>query len=240
MKRFADILKDIFAFPSRFFEKLTDNKLTLIIGIVLVGANDLLLPEASKVFREIFHEKSSGDIIFNAVMTVIIILALGVIDVVFVGVPLFDIFKFLKKKESAMATRFSEHINLNRTSGEDENHPLSSEQLGSAEHSASAVKIMKVYIMHHFIIIPVSTLLYFALVRDITSESAMWLQNLSLVIFFVIFFWSVWIISRGVNTLFRFNMIFRKLSFIIIFTWYFIFSTVFSTKIMDWLLRLLR
>jgi len=239
MKKFVDTLADIFAFPSRFFEKLTDNKLTLIIGMVLVGANDFLLPEVSKVYKEIFTGKSTGDVIFNAVMAVIIIIASGVIDVVFVGYPLFDIFKFLKKKEAAMATGLNEQIFLNRAAG-DENQPRDSDHMNSAEHNASAIKVMKVYIMHHFIIIPFSNLFYFTLLRDITTESPLWMQNLSIAIFFGLLFWSVWIMSRGVNTLFRFNVVFRKLSFIIIFTWYYIFSTVFSAQIMNWLLLLLR
>lgn len=220
MKRFMDILIDIFAFPVRFFEKLTDNKITLALGIMLVGAIDLLLPDVANTFKVIFFDRSAGDVRFNAVMTVVVILALGIIDVVFVGVPLFDIFKYLKKKETAMAAELSDQINPG--------------------HTASSIKIMKVYIMSHFVIVPVSTLLYYVLTRDITADSAPWLINLYMVIFMGISLWSAGVISRGINVLFRFNLLFRRLTIIIVFIWNFIFSTVFSTQIMNWMLKLFR
>jgi len=240
MKRFLDLLIDVFAFPVRFFEKLTDNKITLAAGIILVGAIDLLLPDVPETFRAIFSERPAGDVKFNAVMTVVAILLLGVIDVVFVGVPLFDIFRYLKKKENSMALELSDHFSAGLNNEGEENPLLRLKRSGSTEHTASYIKVMKVYIMSHFVIVPVSTLIYYAVIRDITVDSAQWLINLYLAIVIGISLWSAGVISRGINALFRFNYLFRRLTYIIVFIWNFIFSQVFNTMIINWVLKLFR
>ena len=241
MKRFLDILANIFAYPVHLYDRLTDKKLSLVLGIVLVGAIDFLLPDVANVFKVIFTDRSTEDVGFNAVMAVVIILVLGIIDVVFIGVPLYDIFKYLKKKEAAMALELVGQLDLRKNDNEDDENPLLLlERTVVTEHNASAIKVMKVYIMSHFIIIPVTTLLYYTLTRGITTDSAPWMQNLSLIIFMAIFLWSAGVLSRGINVLFRFNALFRRLTFIIVFTWTFIFSMVFDMQIMNWLLKLFR
>lgn len=241
MKKFMDILADIFAYPVRLYEKLTDKKVTLVLGIVLVGAIDLLLPNAANVFKVIFGGRSAGDIGFNAVMTAVVILVLGLIDVVFIGVPLFDIFKYLKKKEATMAMQLVDQGDLRKSDDEEDENPLLRLKRSiTAEHNASAIKVMKVYIMSHFLIVPVHTLFYYTLTRGITTESAPWLQNLSLAIFMGILIWSAGIMSRGINVLFRFNPLYRRLTFIIVFTWNYIFMMVFNIQIVNWLLKLFR
>lgn len=240
MKRFMDIFIDTFAFPVRFFEKLTDNKITLALGIILVGAIDLLLPDVPETFKVIFSERSAGDIRFNAVMMVIVILALGIVDVVFVGVPLFDIFRYLKKKETAMAVELSNQINASGENEGEGNPLLRLKRSGSDKNTASYIKVMKVYIMSHFVIVPVSTLLYYVFTRDITVDSASWQINLYMIIFMGISLWSAGVISRGINALFRFNLLFMRLTFIIVFIWNFIFSSVFSAQIMKWVFMLFR
>ena len=240
MKRFLDIFIDIVAFPVRFFEKLTDKKITLVLGIILVGTIDLLLPDVTNTFKLIFSDRSAGDIRFNAVMTVVVILALGIIDVIFVGVPLFDIFKYLKKKETTMAVNLSDQINASGYNDGEENPLQRLKRTGNTEHTASYVKVMKVYIMSHFLIVPVSTILYYTLTRNITADSTPLLINIYMVISMGISLWSAGVISRGINVLFRFNILFRRLTFIIVFIWNFIFSSVLSLQIINWMLMLFR
>lgn len=241
MKRFMDILADIFLYPVHLYEKLTDKKVTLVLGIVLVGAIDLLLPDVANVFKVLFSGRSTGDVRFNAVMTVVVILVLGLVDVVFIGVPLFDIFKYLKIKEATMAVELVGQVEQRENDDdEDENPLLRLKNTVTMEHNASAIKVMKVYIMSHFIIIPVTTLLYYTLTRGITTDSAPWMQNLSLAIFMGVFLWSAGVLSRGVNVLFRFNALFKRLTIFIVFTWTFIFSMVFDMQILNWLLKLFK
>lgn len=105
-------------------------------------------------------------------------------------------------------------------------------------HIASLEKIMKVYIMSHFIIIPVSTALYYAFLRNIQIDSPAWMQYLSLIIFMSILIWAAAIMTRGINTLFSFGPIFARLTFFTVFIWNFLFGMVFDMQIMNWLLRL--
>lgn len=238
MKRFKERLVDILAFPTGFFEKLTDRKLTLILGILLIGAIDLMLPDVANAFKSIFAQRSAADVRYNAFMIAVVVVLLGVVDVVFVGVPLFDIFKLIKKREATLSAQYSEQLGA-----EDEQYNrqrLQLDRFESREHNASAIKVMKLYIMSHFLIIPVNTLLYFVLVRKITDSSPDWMLNLWLTIFMLIFVWAAAIVTRGINVLFRFNPVFRKMTFIIVFTWSFVFGTVFDMKIMNWVLQLLR
>lgn len=238
MRKLKERLVDILAFPASFFEKLTDRKLTLILGILLIGVINLMLPDVVSIFKTIFTQKPVSDVKYNAFMIIVVFAALGIIDVVFIGVPLYDIFKLLKKKEASVSAQYKEQI-------EDGNGEYNKEmamvgRFESQEHIASPIKVMKIYIMSHFLIIPINTLLYHVLVRRITDDSPEWMLNLWVTLFMLIFIWGQAILTRGINVLFRFNPVFRRMTFIIVFAWSFVFSTVFDMKIMGWILRLLR
>lgn len=216
-------LLDILLYPVRLFEKLTDNKATLYAGILMVGTIDLLLPDISYIMKYLFSGKPVNDVYINAVLAVIIIAVLGIVDVIFVSMPLFDFFKFIKKKEGSVS-------GLER---EQKNGQISS-------FAATPIKIMKVYIMSHFIIIPVSTIVHYIFLRNIAAESPAWMQYLALAFFMLIFIWSAAIMARGINTLFHFNPIFARLTFIVVFTWNYLFGMVFDMQIMNWLLKIFR
>ncbi len=216
-------LADILAFPVKSYERLTDRRASLIAGIILVGAVDFLLPDIMFVIKELFAGKSTADIAYNAGMSIVVLLLLGFIDVIFISVPLFDLFRYLKRKELLLAKQTG--------MGGEANAP---------DLKPSAIKVMKIYIMSHFIIIPVSTAFYYALSRNITENSSLLLQNVVMIFFMVIIVWAAVIVARGINTLFRFNPLFRRLTFIIVFTWNFLFGMVFDVMIMNWLMQLFR
>ncbi|HEX2946758.1 MAG TPA: hypothetical protein VHT96_12465 [Clostridia bacterium] len=232
MNRIMARLKDILLYPAKFFESLTDRKATLIAGAVMVGAIDFLLPDINNNLKLLFYGKPTDDIIFNAFMAVFAILLLGLVDVIFMGAPLYDIFAYLKKKEAIMS---EEDVGEDYTTFSP--HP---ESKAPIEHNASLTKVIKGYVISHFIIVPVETAIYYLLLRNITDNSPTWMQNLSLIFMMVIFVWSAAILTRGINVLFRFNPVFRRLTFIIVFTWNFILSMVFATQILNWVLKLFR
>ena len=99
---------------------------------------------------------------------------------------------------------------------------------------------MKIYIMSHFIIIPVSLAYNPCYTRLITEDSSALLVNLALIFFMIINIWAAAIMTRGLNAIFRFNMLFRRLTFIIVFTWNFLFGMVFDVMIKNWLMQLFR
>ena len=238
MNSFKDKLLDILLYPARFFERLTDNKATLYAGIVLVGAIDLLLPDIAAVAKHLFTGKPVNDVYINAILAVLLIVVLGIVDVIFVGVPLFDFFRYIKKKEANVYEQ--EHKRENEQGYKNEQIAIPIMKRDDREHIANPVKIMKVYIMSHFIIIPISTFVHYVFLRHIVEDSPVWMQNLALVFFMLIFIWSAAIMARGINTLFRFSPLFTKLTFIIVFTWSFLFGMVFDMQIMNWLLELFR
>jgi hypothetical protein len=232
MNRFMAKLTDILVYPARFYESLTDRKATLIAGSIMVGAIDFLLPDINNNLKLLFYGKPANDILYNAFMAVLAVLVLGFVDMVFMGVPLYDIFAYLKRKEAIM-----------REEDEGGDYTAFSPRLESkapVEHNASLIKVIKAYIISHFIIVPVETALYYLLMRNITDNSPSWMQNLSLIMLMVIFVWSAAILTRGINVLFRFNPVFRRLTFIIVFTWNFVLSMVFATQILNWVLKLFK
>lgn len=225
MKVFKDKLLNVLLFPVKLYEKLTDNKITLCLGILLIGAVDLFLPNAGEVYKQLFTGKPAADVNFNIFITALLILVFGVVDVVFVGVPLHDFFHFLKRKEKEAYEKGDSQVKELESKG---------------SSIASRIKIMKVYILSHFLIIPVSTLAYYLFFRHLTENSSAWALNMYLGFFMVVFIWSAAIMTRGSNALFRFSPAFSRLTYIFAFAWGYIFNMVFDLQIMDWLLKLYR
>jgi hypothetical protein len=209
MENFMDKLLNILLYPAKLFSRLTDKKAALYAGIIFVGIIDLFSPDFIKTYNLLFTNKPADNIHINTLLAILFVLLLGIVDIAFFSIPLYDIFKFFKKKEGL-------------------------------PHEASLVKVMKVYIMTHFILIPVNTLLYYTIFRYINDKSSLFLINLSVINFFMILIWSSAIVSRGINTLFNFNPILRKLTFMVVFTWNFLLGMVFDLQIINWLMRLFK
>ncbi len=203
---------NVLLYPAGFFERLTNNKVTLAAGIILIGLIDFFIPDVMEAYKTYFTDitgKSPSDIQFNIVLAVFVILLLGFIDVAFFSIPLYDIFKFFKKKEGL-------------------------------PHQASAIKVMKIYIMSHFLIIPVNVLLYYTVFHNLSSDSGAGEIILAEAVFFAVMIWSSAIITRGINTLYQFGPFLKRLTFLIVFTWGFLFSMVLDMQIMNWLLKLFK
>ncbi|NJD04203.1 MAG: hypothetical protein FIA99_16790 [Ruminiclostridium sp.] len=205
-------LWNVLLYPAGLYQKLTDNKVTLVTGIILVGLIDFFLPdvkEAYKAYFTVLAGKTAVDIQFNIAAAVFVILLLGVIDVVFFSVPLYDVFRFFKKREGL-------------------------------PHRASAIKVMKVYIMSHFLLIPVSVILYYVFFRYITKNSSVPELILAEAASFAIMIWASAIITRGINVLYQFSPYLKRLTFLVVFTWGYLFDIVFNMQIMSWLLKIFK
>ena len=231
MKAIKDKLLDILLFPVKFYEKITDKKGTLYAGILLVGAIDLLLPDIMGIFEQLFKSGPSENNFFNAFMLPVAIVLTGAVDVICIGLPLYDFFNFLKKKEIGYIGHESD-VGIERE--------LPPDKSGGIQYTATAIKTMKIYVMSHFLIIPVNTLLHYVFFSKIGENPPVWVANLALAYFMLVFIWAAAIMARGINTLFRFNPIFKRLTFIIVFAWNFLFGMVFDMQIMNWITRLFR
>lgn len=207
MTGLKDKLLNILLFPPRFFAGLNDKRASLCLGILLIGVIDLFGSDPETTYRILFTGMPAGSVRLNVLIAVGAVILLGAVDVIFFSVPMYDLFKYIKKREDK-------------------------------PHTASPVKVMKIYISSHFLIIPASLLMHFLFFRSITENSNSFIMNIYFVYFFAILIWGSGIISRGINTLFDFNPIFRRFSFIILFIWQFVWGMVFDLQIMNWLLRL--
>lgn len=200
-------LSDILLYPRELHGRLTDRKPSLYAGIIFVGIADLFLPEFVETCKALFSGKTSNQVIVNLLISIGVVLLLGIIDVVVFSLPLFDFFKYIKKKEGQ-------------------------------PHNASAVKVMKVYVSSYFILLPVQLLLHYTVFREFNENSSLLLQNLFALYFFAVIIWSTAIVTRGINTLFNLNVILRKLSFIIVFTWNMLIMVAFSYQIFPWIMKI--
>lgn len=209
MDNFIDKLLNIILYPAKLFSRLTDKKAALYAGIIFVGIIDLFSPDFIKTYNLLFTNKPADNININTLLAIVIVLLLGLVDILFFSIPLYDLFRYFKKKEGQ-------------------------------PHEASLVKVMKVYIMSHFILVPVNVILYYAIFRYINDKSSLFMINLSVANFFMILIWSSAIVTRGINTLFNFNPILRKLTFMVVFTWNFLLGMVFELQIINWLMRLFK
>jgi len=99
MAKFWDRLSDILLLPSNFYKKLREERLTLYAGIITVGILDIFFPDFIETYRTIFTGKPAGDVLFNMLAAAGMVVLLGAVDVAFFSIPLFDIFKYFKKKE---------------------------------------------------------------------------------------------------------------------------------------------
>lgn len=80
-----------------FYRRLTDKKLSLCIGIILLGIIDLVVPFVEK-YKEIFIGKSQTVLYYNIALAVAFVIIIGLIDVLFFSLPLFDLFKVFPKE----------------------------------------------------------------------------------------------------------------------------------------------
>ncbi len=80
-----------------FYRNITDKKPGLYIGIILVGMIDLLAPMIDK-FSRIFVGKTQTVLCYNIILTALFIILIGLVDVLFFSLPLFDLFKVFKKE----------------------------------------------------------------------------------------------------------------------------------------------
>jgi hypothetical protein len=202
-------ISDFLLFPVKFYEKLNDSKGFLILGMLLVGLVDFFLPDAPYVFNNLFTQKSSTDVAFNVAVASASVVFLGAIDVIFFSLPLYDLLKYLKKKEGTY-------------------------------HNASPVKVMKVYIMSHFLVVPVNTLFYYLITKDINENSSILLIYFSLAFYLLVLLWSSAIAARGINTLFRNSMILRRLTFTAAILWSFLINLAVGLQLKIWMSCLFR
>ncbi len=132
-------LLDILLLPRSFYKKISDRMNTLYPGIILVGFIDIGFALGTKLYSYFFG-KSQSALIFNISLAICFVLLIGLIDVVFFALPLFDIFKFFRVKER-----------INNLNGQ-------------------LIKLMKIYVVSHFPVVPVNAFFYWLVIGPFGTE----------------------------------------------------------------------
>lgn len=203
-------LLEILLLPKRLYEGITDRKATLYLGILFIGLVDIITPSfVTGDFPRLFSGKPSDILFYNAAFLLLAIIVTGAMDVVFFSIPLLDLFKFFKK------------------------------QGGTPVVGDLSIRMMKIYITAHFLMVPVNVLLYFAF-RNLNENSNSMLILLAVILDMLILVWFSGIIARGVNVVFRFELLFKQLVFIAVFIWNFLLGTVLGYMINNWIMKLFR
>jgi hypothetical protein len=123
-------LKDILLFPEQVYQKLSDRRITLYLGILFIGIADLAIPFIER-YKTLFAGQSPETVIYNISLTVLFVVALGLVDVLFFTLPLSDLFRAFKKEKDANKIEDMK------------------------------IKLSKVYMLAHTLIVPINIIVYF-------------------------------------------------------------------------------
>jgi hypothetical protein len=229
-----DRLLDILLFPKELYKRITDKKPSLYAGIIFIGLIDLSFI-LYRNFDELFINKVHGDLIFNIFLSIIVVAAIGIIDVMFFTLPMFDLFKRFKKNKN-LSSKFSSSSNKDILGLK--NVKLKGQNI---EDKNLLIRLMKVYIITHFLILPAEIaiiMIYKNLINDVNIVT--WVIYISAIIDLAIPIWFGSAITRGTNVLYTFNPIFKRLVFLIVFVWNHLLSYALSYMIDKWILILFR
>lgn len=198
-------LSDILLFPKSLFEKITDKRATLYLGILLVGVVDIIFPSIVENYTSLFAGKSPGELTSKIILIAISIVLIGLIDVLFFSFPLFDLFKLLRKDRP------------------------------EAGKGSQLVKVMKVYILAHFLVLFIEGLNY-TVFRGVTFEANPTMYSILayLSLIFVIWFYAV--ISRGINIIYNFTSVYRTIVLVSIVGWSFLLGIALDYIVMHWVI----
>lgn len=192
---------DMLLLPKSVYQKLTGRKAPLLMGIFFVGAVDIVFALADN-YSEIFGGNSQRAIAYNVLIVLISLIVMGIADVLFFSIPLFDLFKLFKKEK------------------------------GSEPQKNMLVKLAKVYITAHIIIIPIEIIIYFV-ARNMNSING-GIVYLAVFLNTVLPFWFSAAITRGINSIYKFQILFKRLVFIIVLIWGYLLSNALSFAINHW------
>jgi len=159
----------------------------------------------------IFCNKTLSVLIFNSTLALCIAVLLGLIDVIFFSFPLFDLFKFFRVKDRIK--------NIN----------------------GQLIKLMKVYISAHFIIIPVQAF-FTATVRlsELVGMTSSFSISMALIQFLLVPIWLAAIVSRGINTIYDFDDRLKGMIFVIAYGWHLLLSYAMTYTIGNWIAMLFK
>jgi hypothetical protein len=200
---------EILLLPVNFYKKITTKRKYLYAGIVFVGIVDLIFSYITDIIPAIFAADKSDKLVLNLLIMLVSFVLIGLADVFFFAIPLFDLFKRFKQEGPA----------------------------GPA--STNPVILMKIYALAHIPILPLNILIYY-FGRNLTNDSNVLYIEAVLYGSVILLLWLSAIITRGINSVYNFLPLVKRLILVIIFIWNFILGIGLEYIITNWLFKLFR
>lgn len=201
-----DKLLDIFLLPKTMYQKINDKKATLYAGILFVGAVDIIFPLVVR-YLSVFKGKSQTALNYNVGLMLLFAVVLGLVDVMFFTLPMFDFLKFIKRGAV-------ESLNYNKI------------RLAKVYVAAHIVVLPFNIIFMVLLYNPTGAML----------SEGMQVMAL-IYSFFIMPAWFTGIIARGVNVIFKMEQRFKPLVFAALFTWnYLLGSYALDYVINNWVM----
>ena len=168
--------------------RLNSKKLSMILGIIFVGIVDMTIPLVF-YYNKYFTDRTGKDLYYNIGMAVLFILILGIIDVLFTCIPLFDLFKRFGTKNKNFAD------------------------------SSYLVKLMKIYVLAHFLVIPVNVLFETAVIKFDVASSITFAYIYTIYVEILAPVWFNGIMTRGIRVIYNFDNVVKTVIFFILMFW---------------------
>ena len=153
-----------------------------------------IIPFLTDNYKALLNGKSATTLLSILALTGLLMLLIGLIDVALFSLPLLGIVKHVKKKKEVY------------------------------DRTNTAVKVMKVYILHHLAILPVNFFILYLVKRYGMENLPISLAYLISYVALVIPNWSAAAITRGLNTMFTFTLMEKIRVFFLISIWNWFFG----------------
>ncbi len=160
-------------------------------------------------YKAVFLYKTGPVLFYNCIFIAIIIVFMGLIDNVFFAVPLYDLFKRFRIESDIL------------------------------EGKNKLIKLMKVYIVAHFIIVIFRTSILLLAGKYMFLNQTIAIGTIGLIIISIVPIWFCSAVTRGINVIYAFSQKHRSLIFIIVFGWFSLVDVALGF-LQEWIMKLLK
>ncbi|MDR1439112.1 MAG: hypothetical protein LBJ10_03600 [Clostridiales bacterium] len=199
---------DAVLLPKAFYRTMPVSRRTLIFCICVSGAFSFGYPFLPDNFSALFVGQPAGIALFNAALTIALLLLTGIVDSFVYCRPISDALRYLSGK------------------------------LGGYRDSFLLLKTMKIYALSAVIVNPLYILVSRALFGDIETTRNIGKIQVYLLATALMQLWSFGIMSRGMNSVLRFKGVQRVAVFLFVSSWSFIWGIVLRYMVAEFLLKL--
>jgi len=196
-------LLDYLLLPRTVYKKTSNSLWSLLIGIIYVGVADILTYLLPNGLNSIFSGKSAVSLTYNILVMISVVLFIGVLDVTFFSIPIFDIFKYLNIHH--LLAYPSPNSKLDKYNG--------------------LIRLIKTYILARTIVIFATILVYLGLYLTKTIYTRLGASLLIIYLGLIIPIWLSTAIMRGIDTIYTMNSKVRNSIFCVVFVWGFLISS---------------